>query len=68
MGTYLALLAWPRSKVLVSYRPDKPGQRWIVQLLRRIDVERRFGWHASDSGALEAHVDEKPYRGSAALV
>lgn len=68
MGSYLALLAWPRSEVLVRYRSDRLGHRWGAELLRRIDIERRFRWKACPSGALEADVDEKTYRGSAALV
>jgi hypothetical protein len=68
MGSYLALLAWPRSQVLVRYRSENPGHRWLAQLLQRFDVEQRFDWHARGSGGLEAHVDEKTYRGSAALV
>jgi hypothetical protein len=67
MASYLALLAWPRSTVLVRYRSENPRQRWIAQLLQRIDVEQRFDWRASGSGALEAQVDAKTYRGSAAL-
>jgi hypothetical protein len=68
VGTYLTLLAWPRSQVRVTYRSDKLGQRWTACLLQRIDVERRYGWSTSGSGSLEVHLDEKVYRGSDAAV
>jgi hypothetical protein len=67
VASYVALLEWPSSPVVVSYSPARSPHRRLRQLLERIDFDRGFEWRPREEGALEVRVGETTYAGSTAV-